>query len=142
MALCENCGECESCGNTGNTQSDSYHSHKHLEHGFKKFWRPIAAYVYLGICIFDFVVGPIWLEQSNQSVNVVAFAEIRKFEDKDVQMRALDNVELGNRTWTPLTLLGGGLFHLAFGGILGISAFTRGREKVAAINNAPRLRDL
>lgn len=132
MAVCENCG--------GN--NESYHSHKHLENKFKKYWRPIAAYVYLGICIFDFVIGPIWLEQANQTVNVVAFAEIRKFDDKDVQMRALDNVELGNRSWAPLTLQGGGLFHLAFGSLLGIAAFTRGREKIAAINSAPKLRDL
>ncbi len=136
---CENCGTCEACGNR---KSDDYHPRKHLEHKFKKFWRPIAAYIYLAICVFDFVVGPIWIEQTNQTVNTVAFAEIRKFNDKDVQIAALGNVELGNRSWKPLTLLGGGLFHLAFGAILGVAAFTRGQEKVAAINTAPRLRDL
>jgi hypothetical protein len=33
-------------------------------------------------------------------------------------------------SWDPLTLKGAGLFHLAFGAILGVSAFTRGQEKV------------
>lgn len=136
---CENCGTCEACGNRKN---DDYHPRKHLEHKFKKFWRPIAAYIYLAICVFDFVVAPVWLEQANQTVNTVAFAEIRKFDDKDVQISALNNVELGNRSWSPLTLQGGGLFHLAFGAILGVAAFTRGQEKVAAINTAPKLRDL
>lgn len=136
---CENCGTCEACGNR---KIEDYHPRKHLEHKFKKFWRPIAAYVYLAICIFDFVIAPVWLEQANQTVNTVAFAEIRKFNDKDVQISALNNVELGNRSWSPLTLQGGGLFHLAFGAILGVAAFTRGQEKVAAINSAPRLRDL
>jgi hypothetical protein len=36
-------------------------------------------------------------------------------------------------SWTPLTLQGGGLYHLAMGGILGIAAYTRGKEKVAQI---------
>ncbi len=107
---------------------------KQLEHGFKKFWRPLAAYVYLAICIFDFMGAPIWLEHANQTVNVAAFEQIQKFEDKDVQMKLIENMELGNRTWSPLTLMGGAFFHLAFGGILGVAAFTRGKEKVAAIN--------
>jgi hypothetical protein len=33
-----------------------------------------------------------------------------------------------------MTLQFGGLIHMAFGAILGISAWTRGQEKVAAIN--------
>ena len=107
---------------------------QHLEHGFKRFWRPLAAYVYIMICIFDFMGAPIWLEHANQTVNVAAFEQIAQFEDKDVQMKLIENMELGNRTWNPLTLMGGAFFHLAFGGILGVAAFTRGKEKVAAIN--------
>lgn len=118
-----------------NIPDEGYRSEKHLEHAFKKFWRPIAAYVYLTICLFDFMGAPMWLEHANQTVNVAAFAEIRKFEDKDVQMKLIEHMELGNRSWTPLTLQGAGLFHMAFGAILGIAAFTRGKEKVAAINH-------
>lgn len=109
---------------------------QNLEHGFKKFWRPFAAYVYITICIFDFVVAPVWIESANQTVNVQAFEQVRMFEDKDVQMKALEQMELGNREWQPLTLMGSGMLHLAFGAILGVAAFTRGQEKVAAINTA------
>jgi len=136
--VCEDCGTCAACGTekdapaTG-TGDGNHHPSKHLEHGFKKFWRPIAAYIYLAICVFDFVGAPLWVEHANQTVNLAAFSEIRRFEDKDVQMKAIEHVELGNRSWTPLTLQGGGLFHLAFGAILGVAAFTRGQEKVAAI---------
>jgi hypothetical protein len=35
--------------------------------------------------------------------------------------------------WNPLTLIGGGIFHAAMGAVLGISAFTRGKEKVERI---------
>ena len=136
---CENCGTCEVCGNR---KVEDHNPSKHLEHKYKKFWRPIAAYIYLSICIFDFMVAPVWIEQTNETVNTAAFAEIRKFSEKDVQMRALDNVDLGNRSWSPVTLQGGGLFHLAFGAILGAAAFTRGQEKVAAIKMAPKLRNL
>ena len=77
-----------------------------------KKWRPMMAIVYMAINIFDFIVGPIiynllqfWTEGQNISA------------------------------YTPLTLQGGGLIHIAFGAILGISAWTRGQEKVAAIEN-------
>jgi hypothetical protein len=35
--------------------------------------------------------------------------------------------------WVPLTLQGGGLYHISMGAILGIAAWTRGKEKVASI---------
>lgn len=134
--VCDDCGTCEGCGTDtdGVTGTGNGGPEHHLEHGFKRFWRPLAAYVYIIICIFDFMGAPIWLEHANQTVNVEAFEQIAKFEDKDVQMKLIENMELGNRSWEPLTLMGGAFFHLAFGAILGVSALTRGREKVAAIN--------
>ncbi len=110
--------------------------HDNLEHGFKKFWRPIAAYIYLSICIFDFVAMPAWIAYQNEQVNAEAFAEVRMFEDTQVKLKALERLDLDGKEWTPLTLGGGGLFHLAFGAILGVSAFTRGQEKKAAIEMA------
>lgn len=127
---CEDCSTEKDAPITG----DTGHPGKNLEHGFKKFWRPIAAYIYLAICIFDFMGMPIYIGLQNQQVNAEAFAEIRSLADKDVQMKALEQLDLGSKDWTPLTLQGGGLFHLAFGAILGVAAFTRGQEKVAAIN--------
>jgi hypothetical protein len=132
MAECEHCGTCDSCGAGKQTESN-HHVHKHLEHGFKKFWRPIAAYVYLGICIFDFVGMPIYVTYLNEQVNSEAFAEVRALQDKEVKLKALEQLDLGSQEWTPLTLQGGGLFHLSFGAILGVAAFTRGQEKKAAI---------
>lgn len=131
---CENCGVCETCGREAAVaESTSYQVDKHLEHGFKKFWRPIAAYVYLAICIFDFVGMPIYLAIQNQQVNAEAFAEVRALTDKEVKLAALEQLDLGKQAWMPLTLQGGGLFHLSFGAILGVAAFTRGQEKKAAI---------
>ena len=127
---CEDCSTEKDAPITG----DNSHPGKNLEHGFKKFWRPIAAYIYLAICIFDFMGMPIYIAHQNQQVNTEAFAEIRSLADKDVKMKALEQLDLGSKDWTPLTLQGGGLFHLAFGAILGVAAFTRGQEKVAAIN--------
>lgn len=129
---------CEDCDTNKKSKAGNGHPENHLEHGFKRHWRPLAAYIYLAICIFDFMGAPLWVEHANQTVNTVAFQEIRMFESKEVQMKAIEHIELGNRSWTPLTLQGGGLFHLAFGAILGISAFTRGQEKTAAINSRKR----
>jgi len=137
--ICNDCGTCDGCGTDTDTDAQvavgtsSNHPSHHLEHGFKRFWRPAAGYIYLFICVFDFFGAPLWVEYANQQVNKEAFAEIRAFEDKEVQMAAIEHISLGAREWKPLTLMGGAFFHIAFGAILGVAAFSRGKEKVAAI---------
>ena len=78
----------------------------------REYWRPMMAFVYTGVIIFDFVIGPI-------------FWSI-------IQYYALEqgNVAL---QWVPLTAAAGGLFHVAMGAILGVSAYTRGMEKIRGI---------
>ena len=39
------------------------------------------------------------------------------------------------RQWVPITLQGGGLFHVAMGAVLGVSAYGRTQEKVAGAAN-------
>ena len=73
-------------------------------------WRPMMAMTYMATIWFDFIVGPI-------NFNVLQYY----------------NPGQAVTSWTPLTLQGGGLYHLAMGGILGIAAYTRGKEKVAQI---------
>lgn len=80
------------------------------EHWLQKYWRPAMAVQYFIICMFDFMLAPIGL---------AVYAAIR-----DIPYIA----------WHPLTLEGGGLYHLAMGAILGVAAWTRGQEKVANIN--------
>lgn len=77
-------------------------------------WRPISAMVYLAICVFDFVIFPmLW----------ALFLVLTDSAEKSMM-------------WDPLTLKGSGLFHISFGAILGVSAFTRGQEKVAKVNSS------
>jgi hypothetical protein len=82
------------------------------ENWLQKKWRPITAIVYLVICVFDFIVAPVlWA----------------------IFLVITDNAEK-SMMWDPLTLKGAGMFHLSFGAILGVSAFTRGQEKIAKVN--------
>ena len=83
---------------------------KEAEDWMTKKWRPMMAITYMAINIFDFILGPILF-------NVLQFFN---------PGQAVTN-------WVPLTLQGGGLVHIAFGAILGISAWTRGQEKIEAI---------
>ena len=76
-------------------------------------WRPMMAITYMMINIADFILFPILF-------TLVQFWEVQAAND-------------AFRQWTPLSLQGGGFIHIAFGAILGISAYTRGQEKVAAI---------
>lgn len=79
-----------------------------------KKWRPMMAVTYMAINIFDFILGPVLY-------NLLQFWN----PGQHIGM------------WQSLTLQGGGLIHIAFGAILGISAWTRGQEKVEAIKSAP-----
>jgi hypothetical protein len=76
-----------------------------------KRWRPMMGWTYMATCIFDFILGPILFN-------------------------LLQYYNLGQAVgmWTPLTLQGGGMYHVAMGAILGISAWSRGQEKMSGVN--------
>jgi hypothetical protein len=69
----------------------------------------MMAFVYMAVVIFDFIVGPV-------------FWSIVQIYGGSVSLQ-----------WTPLTLISGGIFHAAMGAVLGISAFSRGREKIETL---------
>jgi hypothetical protein len=72
-------------------------------------WRPAMGWMYMCLCMFDFMIAPIlW------SI-----------------IQALGNGGKVELQWQPLTLQGAGLFHVAMGAVLGISAYGRTKEKVA-----------
>jgi hypothetical protein len=77
-----------------------------------KYWRPMMAMTYMATCLFDFIVGPILY-------NVLQYYNPGQ------------NLDM----WQPLTLQGGGLYHIAMGVVLGISAHGRTQEKI----NTPSL---
>jgi hypothetical protein len=78
-------------------------------------WRPSMAFVYMGIIIFDFVIAPI------------LWSLIQYYGEGSLIQQ-----------WSPLTLAAGGLFHAAMGAILGVSAFTRGQEKIQRIKQSDK----
>jgi hypothetical protein len=51
-----------------------------------------------------------------------------QFDDPAAQIQALSTLR-AERAWSPLTLIGNGMFHLAFGAIIAGAAITRGYEK-------------
>jgi hypothetical protein len=82
-------------------------------------WRPAMGWMYMGVCVFDFVLAPIlWA--------VIQFWETQAAND-------------AFRQWQPMTLQGAGLFHMAMGAVLGLAAWGRTQEKLngTASNNAP-----
>ena len=80
------------------------------ENWVNRKWRPVMGWVYMVVNIADFVIFPIlW------SI-----------------LQAVQGGQVTNQ-WDPLTLKGAGLFHIAMGAILGVSAWSRGQEKIAGI---------
>jgi len=87
-------------------------------------WRWAALSVYLLICFFDFLFVPVWYGLNRPDVE--QFMEIiNSTEHVLVQMELMQKLT-GHHS--PFTLMGGGLFHLAFGAILTGSAVGMGRK--------------
>ena len=87
-------------------------------------WRPTAAFVYLVICMMDFVAMPLLTLFFHQPFYAIMkdVSSLQPEVQKAVLVHAFD-------TWTPITIAGNGLFHIAFGAILGVSAWGRTSEK-------------
>jgi hypothetical protein len=82
------------------------------EHWAKAFWRPAMGWLYMIICFMDFVGFPL--------LTIFLPIIFKPF-----------GLVMPYQAWSSLTLSNGGLIHLAFGAILGVSAFSRGQEKIA-----------
>ena len=75
-------------------------------------WRPCMGWMYMVVCFMDFVGFPVLWSL--------------------LQMISHGNV---SSQWQPLTLQGAGLFHIAMGAVIGISAYGRTQEKLNGANN-------
>jgi hypothetical protein len=80
--------------------------YKSVDGYLKELWRPIMAWNYAIIVLFDFMLAPIGLS-------------IYTIVTKQPYIQ-----------WQPLTIQGGGMFHIAMGAIIGVSAWSRGQEKI------------
>lgn len=80
---------------------------------FKTYWRPAMAWLYMFTCLCDFVIFPVlWsLLQAHYKGSL-------------------------STEWDPITLRGGGLFHVAMGAIIGVSAYGRTKEKALSVTQA------
>lgn len=76
------------------------------------YWRPAMAWSYMAICLFDFIIAP------TGTTLLISLAKA--------------NIPV----WTSLTLSNGGIMHIAFGTILGVSAWGRTKE---AVTNSQQL---
>jgi hypothetical protein len=83
----------------------------------QKYWRPCAAFMYMACCLCDFAIFPIMF-------TVVQFWEEQAAND-------------AFRQWVPITLQGGGLFHVSMCAVLGVSAYGRTQEKLAGQSAVP-----
>ena len=80
----------------------------------QNLWRPAMGWMYMIICLADMLVFP------------VLWSLLQAMTHQPITQ------------WNPLTLQGAGLFHIAMGAVLGITAWSRGQEKLAgAAGGAP-----
>lgn len=87
-------------------------------------WKPLAAFVYLFICIMDFVVMPVMVHQTNKDIS----EQLVHIQDQKEMQQKADILRMAK--WEPLTMQNAGLFHIAFGTILtGAAVFGELRKR-------------
>ena len=92
--------------------SNRRHRRETDESWMQAHWRPMMAWQYLIVCLFDFMLAPIfmaWFSIFTKSPLI---------------------------PWVPLTVQGGGLYHLAMGAVVGITSYAKTQERVAVTNNS------
>ena len=75
----------------------------------KQYWRPFMAWQYAAVCLFDFMLAPLF--------------SFYYFHHTGAQYIP----------WDPLTLRESGFYHLSMAAIIGVAAWTRGQEKIKRI---------
>ena len=85
------------------------------ENWFIKYWRPSMAWLYMAVVAFDFILAPL----------MSMLIPVLPFVTKAVTYAA----------WHPITLEGGGLIHVTFGAVLGVTAWGRTKEKIDPVAN-------
>jgi len=83
----------------------------HDDHWIQKNWRPAMGWQYMIVCLFDFVIAP------------VLSALYAFYTDTPLVH------------WAPLTIQGGGLYHLAMGAVTGITSYAKSRERTELIKS-------
>jgi hypothetical protein len=84
---------------------------KKEEDWMQKKWRPAMGWMYMVICMLDMAIFP------------VLWSLLQVLTKQPITQ------------WSPLTLQGAGLFHLAMGAVLGITAWGRTQEKVSGTSS-------
>jgi hypothetical protein len=82
-------------------------SEKKKEDWMNTKWRPMMGWMYMAVCMADFVLFP------------VLWSMVQASHGGQVHTQ-----------WNPITLQGAGLFHMAMGAILGIAVYGRTQEKL------------
>jgi len=85
-------------------------------------WKAFSGGVYLTICVFDFIIVPVWYGVTRTPIPL----EQLKGLEPSVQMRIIESYTVQHE---PFTLKGAGMFHLAFGALLTGSAIA-GRKNL------------
>lgn len=81
-------------------------------------WKTLIAVIYALICIMDFILIPIGLNAMRKEVDTNLKDSLKGLDP----IAQVEFIKAIYRQYTPLTLQGNGVFHLAFGAILTGSA--------------------
>jgi hypothetical protein len=93
----------------------------------------ITSLVFLSIVVLDLLIMPLWNQYNNTRISVVQMVQLAStFKDGPTQLEALKVLhDQTNYVSMTLSTVGGSMFYTCFAAILGIGAWSRGKENIA-----------
>jgi hypothetical protein len=102
-----------------------------------QYWKVACAVVYLSVCIFDFLIMPVVMTDYVKDIDrSEVYAQIANLDNHQAQVALIGKLEYNIQTWEPITLMGGGMFHIAFGAILTGAALKQGQIKTSSVKRS------
>lgn len=100
---------------------------------FYKEWRPTMAIIYMVLCILDYGVRPVvnYYESKVNETNNIPIEELQDL-DPQVQRELINNWDDNAINIEPIL---NEVVHVAFGAIIGVSAYGRSQEILNRSNN-------
>jgi hypothetical protein len=109
-------------------------SNRH-ENFMARNWHSITAIVFLSVVVLDLLIMPLWMQYYNTRLSSVDMVKLAStFKDGPTQLEALKILhDQTNYVSMTLSTVGGSMFYTCFAAILGIGAWSKGQENIAAL---------
>ena len=95
-----------------------------------KYWKTLAAIIYLVVVVIDFIIIPTYILHHHKEITSLSYYKnVREIFQDNHEAISIILSDRDSGDWTPFSLRSGGLFHISLGAILGVTALNGKKKK-------------